>query len=70
MFCILENQIYNTEQFKLCAYCLKTFDDAELLAAHISEKYSFCKYFCPYCFYRAYTPLHVLVHQVNLYLKF
>lgn len=68
MFGVLENQLYNTEQFKNCIYCFKKFDDAESLANHISEKYYFCKYFCPFCFYRAYSPCHVLVHQVNIFL--
>lgn len=58
-----KNQIYNVEQFKMCAYCFKVFDDEESLANHISEKYTFCEYFCPHCFYRAYTASHVLVHQ-------
>ncbi|XP_022160559.1 uncharacterized protein LOC111026733 [Myzus persicae] len=58
-----KNQIYNVQQFKMCAYCFKTFDDEESLADHIAEKYSFCEYFCPYCFYRAYTASHVFVHQ-------
>eukprot|EP00102_Acyrthosiphon_pisum_P022313 XP_016659523.1 PREDICTED: uncharacterized protein LOC100573806 [Acyrthosiphon pisum] len=60
---LMENQIYNVEQFKMCAYCFKVFDDEESLANHISEKYTFCDYFCPHCFYRAYTATHVLVHQ-------
>lgn len=64
MFIILENQIYNTEQFKKCAYCFKSFDDEISLADHIAEKYTFCKYFCSYCFYRAYEASHVLIHQV------
>ncbi|KAL4143321.1 hypothetical protein QTP88_005667 [Uroleucon formosanum] len=58
-----KNQIYNVEQFKMCAYCFKGFDDEESLANHISEKYTYCEYFCPHCFYRAYTASHVLVHQ-------
>ncbi|VVC35861.1 Zinc finger C2H2-type,Zinc finger, RING/FYVE/PHD-type [Cinara cedri] len=61
------NQINNAEQFKHCAYCFKKFDDVESLANHISEKYSFCKFFCPYCFYRAYTPNHVMVHQTLMH---
>lgn len=64
IFVILENQIYNTEQFKKCAYCFKVFDNPESLAQHIYEKYSFCKYFCSYCFYRAYEASHVYHHQV------
>lgn len=65
--CVIENQIYNVEQFKMCAYCFKMFDDEESLANHIADKYSFCEYFCPYCFYRAYSASHVLVHQVILF---
>ncbi|VVC27486.1 Zinc finger C2H2-type, partial [Cinara cedri] len=61
-----KNQINNSEQFKHCVYCFKQFDDGESLATHILKNYSFCKYFCPFCFYRAYTPLHVLFHQ-NLF---
>ncbi|VVC42833.1 Zinc finger C2H2-type, partial [Cinara cedri] len=62
-FSNMENQINNSEQFKHCVYCFKQFDDGESLATHILKNYSFCKYFCPFCFYRAYTPLHVLFHQ-------
>ncbi|XP_025411013.1 uncharacterized protein LOC112683957 isoform X4 [Sipha flava] len=58
-----KNQIYNTEQFKKCAYCFKSFDDENSLADHIAEKYTYCKYFCSYCFYRAYEASHVLIHQ-------
>lgn len=64
---VLENQTHKIEQFKICAYCYKTFDDEESLANHIAEKYAFCSYFCPNCFYRAYTASHVLVHQVNIF---
>ncbi|CAH1712108.1 unnamed protein product [Aphis gossypii] len=64
-----KNQIYNVEQFKMCAYCFKMFDDEESLANHIADKYSFCEYFCPYCFYRAYSASHVLVHQTLIHTK-
>lgn len=63
---MLENQKDNIEQFKMCAYCYQVFNDADSLANHISEKYSFCEYFCPHCFYRAYSPSHVLIHLVNI----
>ncbi|VVC37520.1 Zinc finger C2H2-type [Cinara cedri] len=66
---VLETQINTMEQLKQCAYCFKKCDDVESLATHISEKYSFCKYFCPFCFYRAYTPHHVLVHQTLIHTK-
>uniref|UniRef100_A0A2H8TXZ9 Zinc finger and BTB domain-containing protein 6 n=1 Tax=Melanaphis sacchari TaxID=742174 RepID=A0A2H8TXZ9_9HEMI len=64
-----KNQIYNVEQFKMCAYCFKMFDDEESLANHIVDNYTFCEYFCPYCFYRAYTASHVLVHQSIIHTK-
>lgn len=64
IFVIVENQIYNTEQFKKCIYCFKSFDDAESLANHIAEKYTYCKYFCSFCFYCAYEASHVFIHQV------
>ncbi|XP_026811622.1 uncharacterized protein LOC113552843 isoform X4 [Rhopalosiphum maidis] len=64
-----KNQIYNVEQFKMCAYCFKMFDDEESLTNHIVDKYTFCEYFCPYCFYRAYTASHVLVHQSVIHTK-
>lgn len=63
-FDVLENQTYNSEQFKKCIYCFKVFENVDALANHIEDQYTYCDYFCPYCFYRAYTPSHVLVHQV------
>jgi len=53
----------------MCAYCFRAFENEESLADHIAEKYTFCDYFCPHCFYRAYTASHVLVHQVTLFLS-
>jgi len=64
LFNVLENQSWSVEQFKKCAYCLKVFESVDALAYHIEEKYTYCDYFCRYCFYRAYTPTHVLAHQV------
>ncbi|XP_050525201.1 uncharacterized protein LOC126896453 isoform X2 [Daktulosphaira vitifoliae] len=58
-----KSQMYNVEQFKKCTYCFRTFDDVDSLANHIAENYTFCNFFCKYCFYRAYTASHVLVHQ-------
>ncbi|XP_060855867.1 uncharacterized protein LOC132933613 [Metopolophium dirhodum] len=54
-----------TLQFMICMYCFKSFDmiNIDALANHIFDNYSFCKYFCQYCLYRAYTASHVLVHE-------
>lgn len=68
MFVVIESQM--VEQFKMCAYCFKIFDDEDSLANHIAEKYTFCVYFCPNCFYRAYTASHVLVHLVKIFIYF
>ncbi|XP_029348263.1 uncharacterized protein LOC115034891 [Acyrthosiphon pisum] len=46
-------------------YCFKPFDfmSTDALGNHIANTYSYCKYFCQYCLYRAYTASHVLVHE-------
>ncbi|XP_026818941.1 uncharacterized protein LOC113557562 [Rhopalosiphum maidis] len=55
----------NAYQFMQCMYCFKQFDTESInvLANHITDKYTFCKYFCRYCLYRAYTASHVLIHE-------
>ncbi|XP_050426602.1 LOW QUALITY PROTEIN: uncharacterized protein LOC126836927 [Adelges cooleyi] len=57
------------EQYKLCCYCYKPFDDLDSLIDHVVEKYAHCLYFCQYCLYRAYTPAHVLAHETKLHPK-
>ncbi|KAF0752605.1 C2H2-type domain-containing protein, partial [Aphis craccivora] len=51
--------------FMKCMYCFKQFENESIseLGNHIMENYTFCKYFCRYCLYRAYTASHVLVHE-------
>ncbi|XP_008184073.2 uncharacterized protein LOC100575459 isoform X3 [Acyrthosiphon pisum] len=63
--CRNAKRLKDSLQFTICMYCFKPFDfmSADALGNHIANTYSYCKYFCQYCLYRAYTASHVLVHE-------